>query len=220
MLFPAKKNSDSLTLLKNFYALALLGQHSSMKHVAGPEEQTFLSRVGGVGGGMGGAGSSNSPCLPTYPLSSFLLTAEFSTLPGVGLGSEGWGSEGSGSECTPIMLSVSSGESTSSSCERQRTDSTRVIFSQRAFLAWPLILTLPQASHLRHGDGDLLLGTCTMTVKTYWEPCMQWPANPPVRSVVFLFPLQEDAQAAQVHLARKQQKRAPGWVSCSPCLLQ
>lgn len=129
-------------------------------------------------------------------------------------------SEGSGSECTPIMFSVSSGESTSSSCERQRTDSTRVVFRQCAFLVWPLILTLPQALHLRHGDGDVLLGTCTMTVKTYWEPCMQRPANPPVRSVVFLFSLQEDAQAAQVHLARKQQKRAPGWVSCPPCLLQ
>ena len=45
-----KKNPDSLTLLKNFYALALLGQHSSMKHMAGPEEQTFLLRVGGVVG--------------------------------------------------------------------------------------------------------------------------------------------------------------------------
>lgn len=75
-----QKNPDFLTLLKNFYALALLSQHSSMKQMAGPEEQTFLSWVGGVVDRVGGAGGSSGPCLPTHPLSSFLLTTEFSTL--------------------------------------------------------------------------------------------------------------------------------------------
>lgn len=56
----------------------------------------------------------------------------------------GLGSEGSGSECTLIMFSVSSGESTSSSCERQRTDSIRVTFSQRAFLVWPSFSPCPR----------------------------------------------------------------------------
>ena len=181
-----------------------------MKHMAGPEEQTFLSWVGGVVDRVGGAGGSNSPCLPTQP--TLLISIDNRVLyPAV----VGLGSEGCGSECTPIMFSVSSGESTSSSCERHRTDSTRVVFSQRAFLVWALILALSQTPHLRQGDGDLLLKTRTMTVKTYWEPCMQQPVNPPVRSVVFLIPLQKDAQAAQVHLARKQQKWAPGWVSRS-----
>lgn len=148
---------------------------------------------------------NNSPCLPTHPLSSFCRAAEFSTL-------QWWVwslrvlAQGTLSSC-----SLSSGESTSSSCERQRTVLTLGSFCFNiAFLVWPLILTPLGSSSETLRDGDLLMGTHTMMTLNLLHAAASESSS---EVSVFLFPLQEGRlQAAQVHLARTQQERAPGWV--------